>query len=480
MTSLLLHSAELNGVRSGRQIPVDIRISRGTVTEVAPALEHRRGEIVYDCRGGAVLPGLCDHHIHLHALAAWNTSVRCGPPEVTSRAGLATALAAAVPDDRGWVRGVGYAESVAGDLDAAALDRMRADRPVRVQHRSGALWMLNSAGLTAIGAPAADHPGLERGEDGWLTGRLWRADDWLRSRLPQSGPPGLTRVGAALLRHGITGVTDATPDLDDWSIAAISDAMAQGDLPPCVHLLGVPLGAALPGDQGRPGPATGPYKIVLADSGLPGYDDLTERIRAVHAARRPVAVHCVTREALELLLAVLADVGPRPGDRIEHAALVPPELVPELARFGVRVVTQPGFLPHRGDDFLRDLPPQDRPDLYRCGTLLRHGVPVALSSDAPYGPLDPWAVIAAATDRRTQSGRVAGAEERITFTQALGAYLAPPRDPGGPPRRVAPGLPADLVILHAPLADVPSLPDPVRAVLVGGAIASKMELWAPR
>jgi predicted amidohydrolase YtcJ len=465
VTGLLLHDAELGG-----QTRADIRISRASVTEVAPALPRRRGEASYDCQGGAVLPGLCDHHLHLHAMAAWHTSVRCGPPEVTSRVGLAAALAAAGPGQQGWIRGVGYVESVAGELNAAALDRLRADRPVRVQHRSGALWLLNTAALTAIGAPASGHPGLERDQDGRPTGRLWRADDWLRSRLPRSGPPGLARVGAALLRHGITAVTDATPDLDDQSMAAISDAMARGHLPPRVHLLGAPLGAVLPGDQGRAGPVTGPYKIVLADSGLPCYDELAGRIRAAHAVRRPVAVHCVTLEALVLVLAALGDAGPRPGDRVEHAALVPPELVPELARLGARVVTQPGFLPHRGDDFLRDLPPQDRPDLYRCATLRRAGVPVALSSDAPYGPLDPWAVIAAATARRTASGQVAGPEERITFTQALDAYLAPPGDPGGPPRRVAPGLAADLVILRAPLAEVPGLPDPVRAVLTGGTL----------
>ena len=72
------------------------------------------------------------------------------------------------------------------------------------------------------------------------TGRLWRADAWLRSRLPGSGPPGLAGVGAALLRHGITAVTDATPDLDAAAIAAISDAMARGDLPQRVQLLGAP------------------------------------------------------------------------------------------------------------------------------------------------------------------------------------------------------------------------------------------------
>jgi predicted amidohydrolase YtcJ len=463
VTSLLLRDAELSG-----RIRADIRITGGTVTEVAPELPRRRGEAAYDCRGGAVLPGLCDHHVHLYAMAAWADSVRCGPPEVSSPAGLAKALAAAVPDQHGWIRGVGYVESVAGDLDATALDRLRADRPVRVQHRAGALWMLNTAALAAIEAPSADHPGLERDGRGHPNGRLWRADAWLRARLPRSGPPDLAQVSATLLRHGITAVTDATPDLDDQAIAAIGNAMARGHLPPRVQLLGAPLGATLPGDQGQLGPASGPYKIVLADSGLPRYDELTERIRAAHSVRRPVAVHCVTREALVLLVAALGDTGPLLGDRIEHAALVPPELVPELGRLGVRVVTQPGFLPHRGDDFLRDLPPEDRPDLYRCATLRQAGIPVALSSDAPYGPLDPWAVIAAATTRRTASGQVAGPEERLAFTQALDAYLASPADPGGPPRRLHPGQPADLVILRTPLANAPALQDPVRAVLVAG------------
>jgi predicted amidohydrolase YtcJ len=181
-------------------------------------------------------------------------------------------------------------------------------------------------------------------------------------------------------------------------------------------------------------------------------------------------VHCVTREALVLLLSALGDAGPLPGDRIEHAALVPPGLVGELARLGVRVVTQPGFVAHRGDDFLAGLPAADRGDLYRCATLRRAGVPVALSSDAPYGPADPWTVIAAATQRRTPSGRVAGAEERIAFAQALDAYLAPPGDPGGPPRRVRPGMPADLVVLRTPLAGAPHLADPVRAVLAAGTL----------
>lgn len=149
---------------------------------------------------------------------------------------------------------------------------------------------------------------------------------------------------------------------------------------------------------------------------------------------------------------------------------MPADLVPDLAGLGVRVVTQPGFLADRGDDFLRDVDPRDRDDLYRCGSLLRAGIGVALSSDAPYGRLDPWAVINAAVARRTASGQVAGSGEAITFARALDAYLAPLGDPGGPPRRVRPGWPADLAVLRAPLARVPGLAHPVRAVLVGGTI----------
>jgi predicted amidohydrolase YtcJ len=139
----------------------------------------------------------------------------------------------------------------------------------------------------------------------------------------------------------------------------------------------------------------GPYKIMLADSGLPDLDGLTDRIRNAHEAGRAVAVHCVTREALVLLLAALESAGTTPGDRVEHAGVVPSELVPELARRGLRVVTQPGFIADRGDDFRRGVPAGEHADLYRCRSLLRGGVPVALSSEAPYGPIDPWAVIAA-------------------------------------------------------------------------------------
>jgi predicted amidohydrolase YtcJ len=460
VSGVLVRGAEV----AGRTI--DVRVAGDRIADVGVGLQPAPGDEVLHGDGGALLPGLHDAHLHLLALAAVERSVRCGPPDVRDRAGLVAALAAGTPDPAGWIRGVGYVETVAGDLDREALDELHRDRPVRVQHRSGALWVVNTAGAKRLGLDRSDHPGVERASDGTPTGRLWRADDWLRSRLPP-GPPPLAPLGRRLAALGITAVCDATPDLDDAALTALTTAAAGGALPQRLEVLGAPLGSDLP-----VGTRSGPYKIVIADSALPSLDELVERVHSAHEVGRAVALHSVTREALVLLLAAFDTIGARPGDRVEHAALVPAELIPELARHGLRVVTQPGFLAHRGDDYLRDVPVDEHADLYRCRSLVDGGVRLALSSDAPYGPLDPWVVIAAAAERRTPAGDVVGPAERLPAARALDAYLSAPGDPGGPPRRVRIGAEADLLLLDRPLAAQLAAPaaDAVRAVLIGGRV----------
>src|SRR5271170_4813605 len=140
----------IRGARLGGRV-ADLRCGQGRIVEVAPGLARRPGDEEIDATESEVIAGLVDHHVHLRALAAMGTSVDAGPPAVTDRPGLATALGAAAarlgPGE--WIRAVGYHESVAGLLDAPGLDALVADRPVRLQHRSGSLWMLNSAALLA-------------------------------------------------------------------------------------------------------------------------------------------------------------------------------------------------------------------------------------------------------------------------------------------------------------------------------------------
>jgi predicted amidohydrolase YtcJ len=443
---VLFRDVEVRGRR------IDVRVRGALIAELGSGLHRLTNEDLVDGAGGALLPGLHDHHLHLLAMAAAADSLQLGPPTVRNREAFAKALVDAhlAAPDGGGLRGVGYHEGVAGLLDRDQLDSIVPDRPVRVQHRGGALWVLNSAALAAAQLERETDPDVERDATGRLTGRLWRWD----AKLISPAAPDLRAVGERLAGFGITGVTDATPDLDPQALALLSTARATRALPQQVVLLGAPLFDALPA-----GLHVGPYKILLRDHDLPGTDDLTERIAAAHGAGRAVAVHCVTRESLLLTLACLATVGVLPGDRIEHGAVVPPELYSLLASEGLRVVTQPAFITSRGDDYLRDVDPADRGCLYPYGSLLAAGIRVAPSSDAPFGELDPWRVMASAAARSTEGGHLIGPAESVDPAVSLNGYLSSPLNPGGPPRQLVPGEPADLCLLSVPMEEAVRAPD---------------------
>ncbi|KUI00725.1 amidohydrolase family protein [Mycobacterium sp. IS-3022] len=398
---------------------VDIRVTE-QITAVEQTLAPLPGEHVYDAACRTVIPGLHDHHVHLRSAAAALTSVRVGPADVRDRAELAGALAAADVGADGWIRAVGYHEAAAGRLDRAVLDELSPPVPVRVQHRSGVLWTLNSIGLARVGM--ADHP----------DGRLRSADrSW--SDTLQRNESGLAEVSSRLSRFGVTGVTDATPDLDVGDIVKLMEAHRHGELRQRVQCLA-------------------PGKRILHDTDL-DLDELIEWITERHADEAPVAVHCVTAAQLALTLAALQVTGAHPNDRIEHAAVVPDATVASLAESGVTVVTQPNFVAERGDQYLEDVPAAEHHELWRVDSLIRAGIPVALSTDMPFGDDDPWASMRAAVRRVTTGGAVLNAGERITARTALDMFLGHAHRPSEP-RAVAAGQPGDLVVLAASPAEV--------------------------
>jgi predicted amidohydrolase YtcJ len=75
----------------------DVRVDE-RIVDIADRLDPLGSEHVLDVAGGAVLPGLHDHHLHLRAMAAALDSLAVGPPRVRTKAQLAQALATAVPD----------------------------------------------------------------------------------------------------------------------------------------------------------------------------------------------------------------------------------------------------------------------------------------------------------------------------------------------------------------------------------------------
>ncbi len=422
---------------------IEVGIRDGGIAAMGRGLPA--GEAEHDARCQIVAPGLHDHHLHLLATAARLESIDLA--ESRSAEAIAAKLRGAARASGTWVRAIGYDERVAGLPDRRLLDEWLPDRPLRMQDRTGGYWLLNSAAVRKLGDPPFPAC-VERDADGQPTGRIWRGDTWLRARIGTQ-PPLLAPVGAMLARWGVTAVTDAGA-----SNGPDEAALLAGALPQRLTIMGT---EALPAGHGY---MLGPLKLLLDENDLPPVEHLAARISEARRLGRNVAAHCVTLAELVFYLEALAQAGGvRPGDRIEHGSIIAESLIPDIAAAGLIVVTQPNFIHDRGDRYCAQMPYAELADLYRLASLLNGGVAVRGGSDAPYGDLNPWVALRAATDRRSRSGAVIGPGEGIDRAAALALYQ-------GRPLRV--GNPADLILYQWPTE--PGALGTVGLTLIGGRI----------
>lgn len=433
---MLIRNAEVWG-----HGPADVRIKDGRIAQIGSLACEAEDIAIFDAMGGALLPGLHDHHMHLAGLAVRAQSVWCGPPEVEHAHELAARLTA--QPGSGWLRGIGYHESVMGLPEAAALDRLVADRPLRIQHRSGRMWLLNSAALADLLSRSDPPPGLERhGSD--HTGRLFDEDQWLQRTLA-STPPQFAAISTELAALGVTGITDMSPGNDPAMAAHFHAQRHSSALRQNIVLSGTLMLADAAQELWQLGPA----KLHLHEASLPEFESTAAFITAAHRQQRPVAIHCVSEVELVFALAALECAGSCVGDRIEHASVASPELVARIAGLGLAVCVQPQFVTERGDAYRRDVEPRHQGDLYRLASLADAGIVLAGGSDAPFGSADPWAAMRAAVERKTAGGQAFGVHEALTPEAALGLYLADPMNIARQ-RQIAVDNAADLVVLDRP------------------------------
>ena len=427
-------------------------------------------------------------------MAARLLAVDCTPASVRSLAELRQRIAEAArhAPPGAWLRGWGYDDTALAerrhptrhDLDAAA-----PRNPVRLTHRSGHAVVLNSPALAAvgIGRETPDPPGgaIDRDEHGEPTGLLLEMHDYLAGRVPRLPPDDLERgvceANAWLLSRGVTSVQDASPDNDLSRLRLLARMVGSGLIVPRLTFMPgarnlaefddirtLPPGEGwgeghdvppLPLGEGRGEgrPRLGHAKIMLtASTGAlsPAPDELEALVRDAVARGYPVAVHCVEADAVRAAAGVLRRIPP-PHDgaphRIEHASELPPDALEAVRASGAMVVTNPGFIHFGGERYLRTVPPEEQPWLYRIGALHRAGVPLAFGSDAPVEMPEPLAELAAAVTRRSTEGSLVGdAAEAVTTDEAFriavrgGAHAAGASEWLGALR---PGMAADLVLL---------------------------------
>ncbi|MER8161671.1 amidohydrolase [Streptomyces sp. NPDC094472] len=130
--------------------------------------------------------------------------------------------------------------------------------------------------------------------------------------------------------------------------------------------------------------------------------------------------------------------------RVEHAEMLTPGTIAAFADLGLTASVQPAFDALWGGEdgmYAQRLGPERARTLNPYAALLRAGVPLALGSDSPVTPLDPWGTVRAAAFHRTPEHRIS---VRAAFTaHTRGGWRAIGRDDAGV---LVPGAPADYAI----------------------------------
>ncbi len=452
--------------------PVDVRLDGGRVVEVGPALALGGSETSYDGGGRWLMPGLWDQHVHLGQWTLASARLDLAPARSSAEAvALVRERLAEWPDLP--VIGWGHRPTAWDDNPAVSdLDAIETDQPIVLIAGDGHHGWLNTLALHMLALPTRDSVVTEA--------EWFMAYGRLAGVVGSDGtsPEAYRRSMEAAAAQGVVGLVDLefSGGVADWVARwaegadllrirhacyadGLDDVLARG------LRSGDPLDDSLPDGGDRL--TMGPLKIIsdgslntrtawccepYAQKAVPGAEEgqpnqSPEELRDLlaRAARGglDVAVHAIGDRAVTEALAAFADTGARGG--IEHVQLTTRDDVRRMAELGIRASVQPAHLLDDRDVTERLWPGRAE----RCFPLrwmIDAGVDVALGSDAPVSPLDPWLAVAAAVHRSGDEREPWHPEQALTVREALAAST----DGWG---TVAVGHPGDLVLLDAdPLA----------------------------
>ncbi|WP_431949143.1 amidohydrolase [Actinacidiphila sp. bgisy167] len=133
--------------------------------------------------------------------------------------------------------------------------------------------------------------------------------------------------------------------------------------------------------------------------------------------------------------------------RVEHAEMMTEDTIAAFADLGLVASVQPAFdAAWGGEDgmYARRLGAERARTMNPFAAMTRAGVPLALGSDAPVTPLDPWGTVRAAAFHRTLEHRISVRGAFNAHTR--GGWRAVGRDEAGV---LVPGAPADYVVWRA-------------------------------
>ena len=501
----------------------------------AQALVERGGRIAYvgdreeaerlagpgarrvDLEGRALLPAFVDPHSHLLACAYARLQVPLG--ECASWGEITDRLAKHV-QERGiqpgeWVKGTGYDQNALAEgaaPDRFCLDRACPHNPVVIQHASGHAGVFNTLALERLGALNGDC-GLERDGQGELTGRGEENPFLdLLGRIPMDGLEDVLRAfQGAQEEYASHGITTAQEGLLQPVMAPVYQEILRRGLlyldvnayvPPADYdrlrgqfAQGV---SASPGTfqvagmkiflDGSPQGGTAWVREPYAGGGC-GTSTMTDG-QVLSAFRQALdrdaqlLAHCNGDRAAEQYLTLLAQAEREAGKKLcrpvmIHAQLLGLDQLERVKALGVIPSFFVAHVYHWGEIHVKNFGLDRAGRISPAGSALARGIPFTFHQDSPVIPPDMLETIWCACVRRTKTGRVLGAEERIPVEAALRAVTQTAALQYGLERELGtlrPGKRADFVLLSGDPLRTP--PEELKKLQVERTIQCGRTIWS--
>lgn len=437
--------------------PEGIFIERGRVRYIGSSEEaKKRGkniglpqDKIIDARGGMLVPGLIDGHVHLMWYGERLNGIELSEcKSLSEMLSLVKECSQRLPKDT-WVTGGGWHEDKMKERRLPTrldLDTVCPDRPVFLIRSCTHVALVNTLALKMAGidksTPDPEGGVIGRDEDGSPNGLLYEnAQELVRKAMgPASASMRKKYLIDAMTEAAKFGITSVHTN-DPVAIEEYLELYRSGALPVRVYLdeclndypslaySGIcpkdlaDISAMEPyhsSDQdeyecigewvqrgavkiyadgsfgGRTAALEEPYHDAPYTSGMLIYevDRLKEIVTKWHLNGRQVAIHAIGDRAVAAALDAIAAARSSAPDRklrhrIVHCGLINPALLKRLKELNVVVDAQPAFIPYE-IEWLPERLGRDREAwTYPLNTLLREGIVVTAGSDAPVSPIDP-------------------------------------------------------------------------------------------
>jgi len=500
-----------------------VAVRDGVVVAVGGAVACRRAlgrsPQVVDLKGGTLLPGFCDSHMHpVSTIFAVMQSDLKGMHDLSELIERLKEADRALAPDR-WVIGLNFDEQDMAQPrlpNRHDLARVSLTRPVVVVKHDGHSVIANSAAMAAAGitrdVSTPEGGFIDRDETGAPLG-IFRenAKPLIMNHLPLPGledlEAGAHQASAIMLGHGITSLgliletgQEGGSSYGAFDVPAIE--ILRPHIPQALYalIMSRDVEAVLKLKESRLGDASGRTRVggvkIIADgtfgsltaameedfSDAPGnrgfmiYEEpaLYDLMLKTHTAGLQLGIHAIgdraNRICIELYEKILQD-HPRANHRhrIEHASILNPDLIQRAKALGLVLCMQPLFIRSDMPYLEKRIGKTRMAHTYPFRTIMDMGLPVAGSSDAPVETLSVLEAIECAVTREGHVPEQAiGVAEAIALYTMNAAYVQFEEDARG---SITKGKQADFVLLEEnPLKVRPHEIHaiPVRATFIAG------------